>query len=431
HNHGVDTSFYPLGSCTMKYNPKINEDLASLPGFLDLHPFFPESMVQGTLAILFELEHHLMVITGMDAFTLQPAAGAHGELTALLILKKYLHSRNEDQRTQILIPASAHGTNPASAAMAGFEAVTVHCNHNGFIDMKNLKSLLSSKVAGLMLTNPNTLGLFEPEITPIADLVHQSGGLLYYDGANLNAIMGLIRPGDMGFDMMHLNLHKTFATPHGGGGPGAGPVGVKNFLAKFLPYPVIQKSPAGYLWDYERPESIGKIHGFYGNTAVAIKALIYIRSMGAEGLSQASRDAILNANYLQAKLKKYFTLPYDRYCMHEFVISATDLSPHHILAVHIGKRLLDYGIHPPTIYFPLIVEEALMIEPTETEGLDTLDHFIDIMVQIYHEALDSPETLIAAPHCAYISRVDETLAARNPVLRWIPDHSQSTMKRPQ
>jgi glycine dehydrogenase subunit 2 len=417
-SHGVDTSFYPLGSCTMKYNPKISEDLASISDFLELHPLYPEQLAQGILSLLYELEQCLIEITGMDAFTLQPAAGAHGEMTGLFILKKYLESKGEANRSQILVPSSAHGTNPASASMAGFDVKTVHCNSDGLVNIDHLKSLLSQDTAGLMLTNPNTLGLFERSITCIADLVHQSGGLLYYDGANLNAIMGLIRPGDMGFDIMHLNLHKTFAAPHGGGGPGAGPVGVKNFLAQFLPYPVIQKNASGYIWDYDRPFSIGKIHGFFGNVNVAIKALIYIRSMGAEGLAQASRDAILNANYLQSKLKQYFKLPYDHFCMHEFVISAVNLKPHHISALHIAKRLLDFGIHPPTIYFPLIVEEALMIEPTETESLETLDYFIDIMAQIYHEAIHSPESLMTAPHHTFISKVDETLAARNPILRW-------------
>lgn len=419
-NHGVDSGFYPLGSCTMKYNPKINEDLAGLPGFQQLHPLLPDNMAQGTLSLLAELEQSLIAITGMDAFTLQPAAGAHGELTALLIIKEYLRSRGETGRNKVLIPASAHGTNPASAMMAGFETVTVRCNSDGLVDLENLKSLLTSEVAALMLTNPNTLGLFESEIIKIAEMVHQTGGLLYYDGANLNAIMGLVRPGDMGFDLIHLNLHKTFATPHGGGGPGAGPVGVKTFLEKLLPFPVIAKGPTGYYWDYERPYSIGKIQGFYGNITVTLKGLIYIKAMGAEGLTQVSRDAILNANYLRVKLKKYFDLPHDRPCMHEFVLSANNLKPYHIRALDIAKRLLDFGVHPPTIYFPLIIEEAMMIEPTETEGLDTLDSFIKIMIQIYQEAVNSPETLTAAPHKTYISRVDETLAARNPKLRWMP-----------
>ncbi len=423
-NYGVDTNFYPLGSCTMKYNPKINEDLASLSGFLEIHPLLPEKMTQGTLSLLYELEQSLIEISGMDAFTLQPAAGAQGELTGLLILKKYLESIGQENRIQILIPSSAHGTNPASASMTGFETLTVRCNDQGLVDIDHLKSLLSPATAGLMLTNPNTLGLFENSIIMIADLVHQSGGLLYYDGANLNAIMGLIRPGDMGFDIMHLNLHKTFATPHGGGGPGAGPVGVKDFLAKFLPYPVVQKNDSGYVWDHNRPFSIGKIHGFYGNVGIAVKALIYIRAMGADGLAQVSRDAILNANYLQSRLKQYFRLPYQHFCMHEFVISAANLKTHRISALNIAKRLLDFGIHPPTIYFPLIIEEALMIEPTETESLETLDHFIEIMVDIYHEAIDSPEIVTMAPHCTLISKVDETLAARNPKLRWHAENKQ-------
>jgi Glycine cleavage system protein P (pyridoxal-binding), C-terminal domain len=420
-NHGVDSGFYPLGSCTMKYNPKINEDLAAISGFQQLHPLAPDRMVQGTLMLLAEIEQSLIAITGMEAFTLQPAAGAHGELTALLIIKEYLRSKGETGRTKVLIPSSAHGTNPASAMMAGFEIITVRCNPDGMVDLNDLKSLLNSEVAALMLTNPNTLGLFERDITEIAQLVHQAGGLLYYDGANLNAIMGLVRPGDMGFDLVHLNLHKTFATPHGGGGPGAGPVGVKGFLAQFLPYPVIAKGPNGYYRDFNRPHSIGKIHGFYGNTAVILRALMYIKAMGAQGLAQVSRDAVLNANYLRVMLKKYFDLPYDRPCMHEFVLSAGNLKPFHVRALDVAKRLLDFGIHPPTIYFPLIVDEAMMIEPTETESLETLDNFIEIMNQIYQEALNCPEQLNTAPHDTYISRVDETLAARNPKLRWRPN----------
>lgn len=420
-NHGVDSGFYPLGSCTMKYNPKINEDLAVLPEFQSQHPLIPDQIAQGTLSLLAELELSLQEITGMDAFTLQPAAGAHGEFTAMLILKAYLHSRGETKRNKVLVPSSAHGTNPASAAMAGFETITVRCNPDGLVDREHLKSLLNSEVAALMLTNPNTLGLFEREITVISQLVHQAGGLLYYDGANLNAIMGLVRPGDMGFDLIHLNLHKTFATPHGGGGPGAGPVGVKDFLMQFLPVPVLAKGPLGFFWNYDRPFSIGKVLGFYGNLSVALKALLYIQAMGGNGLAQVSHDAVLNANYLRVKLKGYFDLPYDRTCMHEFVLSAISLKIYHIRALDIAKRLLDFGVHPPTIYFPLIVEEAMMIEPTETEGLDTLDRFIEILVQIYSEAINSPETLTSAPHNTYITRVDETLAARSPKLRWLPD----------
>ncbi|HBE79112.1 MAG TPA: aminomethyl-transferring glycine dehydrogenase subunit GcvPB [Firmicutes bacterium] len=419
-NHGVDNGFYPLGSCTMKYNPKINEDLAAIPEFQHLHPLVPEKMAQGTLSLLAEMEDYLKAITGMDAFTLQPAAGAHGELTSLFILKAYLRSRSQEKRTKVLVPASAHGTNPASAAMAGFEIITVKCSTEGLVDLAHLKTLLNEDIAALMLTNPNTLGLFERDIYQIAAMVHQAGGLLYYDGANLNAIMGLTRPGDMGFDLMHLNLHKTFAAPHGGGGPGAGPVGVKDFLKPFLPLPVLAKNSSGYYWDYQRPHSIGKIHGFYGNLAVTLKALLYIKAMGAEGLTQVSRDAVLNANYLRVKLRQYFELPYNRPCMHEFVLSANNLKPYHVRALDIAKRLLDFGIHPPTIYFPLIVEEAMMFEPTETEGLDTLNDFIEIMHQIYQEAVDSPAELTSAPHRTPITRVDETLAARNPKLRWKP-----------
>lgn len=417
-NHGVDSGFYPLGSCTMKYNPKINEDLASLPGFQNLHPWLSTRFTQGALAILDDLEKSLAEITGMDFFTLQPAAGAHGELTAMFLIKEYHRSRGETQRRKVLVPTSAHGTNPASAAMAGFETVSINCNSEGLVDLEHLKSLLSSETAALMLTNPNTLGLFEKEISAIAGLVHGAGGLLYYDGANLNAIMGLVRPGDMGFDLVHLNLHKTFATPHGGGGPGAGPVGVKAFLGDFLPLPVLAKNDQGYFWDYHRPKSIGKVQGFYGNFTVLLKALIYIKALSGEGLRQVSRDAVLNANYLRSNLAKLYQLPYNRPCMHEFVISAANLKASHVRALDIAKRLLDFGIHPPTVYFPLIVEEALMIEPTETEGLDTLDYFIEIMSRIYNEAVTTPEVLVNAPSATPITRVDEALAARNPKLRW-------------
>ena len=416
-NHGVDTGFYPLGSCTMKYNPKINEDIAALFEFQNLHPLSPDELAQGSLRVLYDLELAFAAITGMDRFTLQPAAGAHGELTAMLIIKAYHRQRGESHRTKVLVPTSAHGTNPASAAMAGFETVAVQCDERGLVDCAHLQSLLDENVAALMLTNPNTLGLFEKEISLIADRVHQAGGLLYYDGANLNAIMGIARPGDMGFDLMHLNTHKTFATPHGGGGPGAGPVGVKDFLAPYLPAPVIAAGPSGLRWDGERPLSIGRISGYHGNFGVLLKALAYIRALGGTGLAQASRDAVLNANYLRAKLRATFHVPYPQFCMHEFVISADNLQ-HHLRALDIAKRLIDFGIHPPTIYFPLIVPEALMIEPTETEGRDTLDQFIAVMLQIFAEAEQQPELLTGAPHDTPISRVDETRAARSPKLRW-------------
>ncbi len=422
-NHGVDSGFYPLGSCTMKYNPKVNENLAALPNFTNIHPYYPEQLTQGSLQIMADLEESLAEITGMNAFTLQPAAGAHGELTAMFIIKAYHRSHSKSQRTKVLIPTSAHGTNPASAVMAGFETISVNCNQDGLVDLEHLKSLLNPEIAALMLTNPNTLGLFERDITEIANLVHQTGGLMYYDGANLNAVMGLTRPGDMGFDLIHLNLHKTFATPHGGGGPGAGPVGVKSFLSEFLPVPVITKENDRLWLDYNRPQTIGKVHGFYGNFIVLLKALIYIRALGPSGLTQVSCDAVLNANYLKELLKKYYPLAYDRPCMHEFVLSINNLKSTKIRALDIAKRLLDFGIHPPTIYFPLIVEEAMMIEPTETEGIQVLEQFVETMAQIHQESLISPDIVATAPHNTVVSRVDEALAARSPKLRWYPSNN--------
>lgn len=424
-NYGVDNGFYPLGSCTMKYNPKINEDLVNLPGVKNSHPLWPEDLSQGMLKLLYELEQALIEITGMDHFTLQPAAGAHGELTALLIIKAYLHHRNETNRTKVLVPTSAHGTNPASAAMAGFDILTVKCDSHGLVDLEHLQSLIGPDIAALMLTNPNTLGLFEAEIKSIADLVHRNGGLLYYDGANLNAIMGIVRPGDMGFDLVHLNLHKTFAAPHGSGGPGAGPVGVKSFLADYLPIPVIKYQSGFFSWNYDRPLSIGKMIGFYGNFSVLLKALAYIKALGGEGLAQVSRDAILNANYLRVGLSDILQIPYNRPCMHEFVASAVNLKAYGIKALDVAKRLIDFGYHPPTIYFPLIVDEAMMIEPTETESLETLVEFLESFLQIVNEAKSSPELLTSAPHLTPISRVDEASAARMPRLVWSPRSPKS------
>jgi glycine dehydrogenase subunit 2 len=418
-NYGIDSGFYPLGSCTMKYNPKVNEDIAEIPEFVKIHPLSPPDLSQGSLLVIQQLEQYLSEITGMDNFTLQPAAGAHGELTALLIIQAYFRDKGEKNRNKILVPTSAHGTNPASAAMAGFEVVPVNYNPEGLIDLDHLKTLLGNDIAALMLTNPNTLGLFEPGITKIEPLIHGCGGLLYYDGANLNAVMGLVRPGDMGFDLVHLNLHKTFGAPHGSGGPGSGPVGVKNYLADFLPVPILEENEQGLHWNYERPKSIGKISGFYGNFIVLLKALAYIKALGRSGLAQVSSDAILNANYLRACLQDHFQLAFKHNCMHEFVLSAANL-PNHIRAFDIAKRLLDFGIHPPTIYFPLITPEAIMIEPTETEARITLDNFAAIMIQIYREALKSPEILLTAPHNTPVSRVDETGAARSPKLRWSP-----------
>ncbi len=417
-NYGVDNGFYPLGSCTMKYNPKINEDLAKLPGFSGVHPLQPVETAQGCLEIIYRLERLLCEITGMDGFTLQPAAGAHGEMTGLMIIKAWHESRGETKRRKIIVPDSAHGTNPASAAVVGFDIVEVKSNERGGVDIESLKSVLDDETAGLMLTNPNTLGLFDENIKTIADLVHEAGGLLYYDGANANAIMGISRPGDMGFDVVHLNLHKTFSTPHGGGGPGAGPVGVKDFLVPFLPVPVVTEKDGAYSLDYDRPQSIGKVKAFYGNFLVAVRAYAYIMTMGPEGLRRASESAVLNANYVMHKLKDYFMLPYDRTCMHEFVLSGQRQKEKGISTLDMAKRLLDYGFHPPTVYFPLIVREAIMIEPTDTESRETLDSFIEAMISIAKEAEECPEKVKSAPHSTVVSRLDEVKAARNIVVRY-------------
>lgn len=417
-NYGVDTGFYPLGSCTMKYNPKINEDMAVLGGFANIHPLQPQATVQGALELMYELDGMLSEISGMDRVSLQPAAGAHGELTGLMIIKAYHENRGDKKRNKIIVPDSAHGTNPASAAVAGFEIVEIESDEHGAVDLDKLKAVLNDDIAGLMLTNPSTLGLFETNIKQIADLVHEAGGLLYYDGANTNAIMGIARPGDMGFDVIHLNLHKTFSTPHGGGGPGSGPVGVKSELVKFLPVPVIEKKGDAYILDYDRPESIGKVKSFYGNFGVAVKAYAYILSMGGEGLKDVSRKAVLNANYMMSKLKKYYELPMEQVCKHEFVLSGLLENDNDITTLDVAKRLLDYGYHPPTIYFPLIVSNAIMIEPTETESPETLDSFIDIMIKIAEEAKENPDILKTAPHDTPVRRIDEAKAARSLILKW-------------
>jgi glycine dehydrogenase subunit 2 len=416
-NYGVDTGFYPLGSCTMKYNPKINEDMSSLDGFAQLHPYQPEQTVQGALELMYDLEGKLSEITGMDGFTLQPAAGAHGELTGLMIIKKYHEERKDTKRTKMIVPDSAHGTNPASAASVGYDIVEIKSDNMGGVDLEALKAVLDDETAGLMLTNPSTLGLFEKNITEISRLVHEAGGLVYYDGANLNAIMGITRPGDMGFDIVHLNLHKTFTTPHGGGGPGSGPVGVRKDLLEYLPYPVIEKKEGVYSLNDDRPRSIGKIMGFYGQFGILVRAYTYILSMGAEGLKEASEAAVLNANYLQSRLKEHYTLPIDSICKHEFVLAGRDTLSD-IRTIDIAKRLLDYGMHPPTIYFPLIIEEAIMIEPTETESLETLDHFVDTMIKIKEESLHEPELLHNAPTTTPVRRLDEVKAARKPIVKW-------------
>jgi len=416
-NYGVDSGFYPLGSCTMKYNPKINEEIARMKGFTQIHPYGPEESVQGCFEVLYKTGEMLAEITGMEKFSLQPSAGAHGELCGLMIMKAWHQSRNDAARKKIIVPDSAHGTNPASAAVAGFDVVEVKSDENGWIDLKSLRETMTGEVAGLMLTNPNTLGLFDGNILEISDIVHEKGGLLYYDGANMNAIMGITRPGDMGFDIVHLNLHKTFSTPHGGGGPGSGPVGVVGKLAPFLPKPVIEYSGKSYYLDYDRPLSIGKVKSFYGNFTVVLKAYAYILSMGPEGLRQASKTAVLNANYILKKLKDDYLLPYDRVCMHEVVFSALKQKEYGVSALDIAKRLLDFGYHPPTVYFPLIVKEALMIEPTETESKETIDRFISVMKQIAKEAETNAEYLKSTPHNTVVSRLDEAKAARNPVLK--------------
>lgn len=414
-NHGVDNGFYPLGSCTMKYNPKINEDMARLPGLANLHPHMDEEGAQGALEMMYNLQNYLGEITGMDAVTLQPVAGAHGELVGMMLIDAYHENRGETRKT-VLVPDSAHGTNPASAAMAGFKVVEIKSTCDGAVCMDSLKAALNDDVAALMLTNPSTLGLFEENICEIADLVHEAGGLLYYDGANANAIMGISRPGDTGFDVVHLNLHKTFSTPHGGGGPGSGPVGVKKKLIEFLPTPIVEKQEDKYVLNYNIPKSIGRIHGFYGNFGVNIRAYSYILTMGAKGLRQVSEDAVLNANYLMEHLKEYYLLPNDRTCMHEFVFSGKPFKKYGVRTLDIAKALLDYGYHPPTIYFPMIVEEALMIEPTETETKETLDKFIEVMKEIAITAKNDPDKIINAPHTTFINRLDEVGAARNPIV---------------
>lgn len=419
-NHGVDSGFYPLGSCTMKYNPKVNEVAAGLSGFEKVHPYQPTETVQGCLELMYKTDRMLSEITGMERVSLQPAAGAHGELTGLMIIKAYHDSRKDFKRTKIVIPDSAHGTNPASAAVAGFDVIQVKSNENGGVDLENLKSLMSDEIAGLMLTNPNTLGLFDTGIADIAEVIHDAGGLLYYDGANANAILGISRPADMGFDVVHLNLHKTFSTPHGGGGPGSGPVGVKRELVPFLPRPVVELGENGYYLDYDRPLSIGKVKSFYGNFGVVVRAYAYIMSMGADGLKRVSETAVLNANYIMAKLKDFYMLPYDTFCMHEVVFSGQWQHEQGVSTLDIAKRLLDFGYHPPTIYFPLIVKEALMIEPTETESRETLDEFIAAMIQIAQEAKNDPELVRGAPYTTIVSRLDEARAARTPTLNYTP-----------
>ncbi|CEG27836.1 aminomethyl-transferring glycine dehydrogenase subunit GcvPB [Bacillus sp. B-jedd] len=420
-NHGVDSGFYPLGSCTMKYNPKINENVARYSGFAHIHPLQDESSVQGALGLLYDLQQHLIEITGMDEVTLQPAAGAHGEWTGLMMIRAFHEANNDLKRTKVIVPDSAHGTNPASATVAGFETVTVKSNEDGLVDLEDLRRVVGEDTAALMLTNPNTLGLFEENILEMAEIVHGAGGKLYYDGANLNAVMSKARPGDMGFDVVHLNLHKTFTGPHGGGGPGSGPVGVKADLIPYLPKPVLAKRGEEYVFDYDRPQSIGRVKPFYGNFGINVRAYTYIRSMGPDGLKAVTEYAVLNANYMMRRLQPHFDLPFDRHCKHEFVLSGRRQKKLGVRTLDIAKRLLDFGYHPPTIYFPLNVEECIMIEPTETESKETLDGFIDTMIQIAKEAEENPEIVQEAPHTTVVGRLDETTAARKPVLRYRPE----------
>ena len=419
-NYHIDLGLYPLGSCTMKYNPKINERLARLEGFTQAHPYMPAERIQGALDIQNTLAFCLAEISGMDAITLQPAAGAHGELTGILMIRAYHESRG-NPRKRILIPDSAHGTNPASAAISGYTVESVPSNHRGTVSLEELKKTVEEDVAAIMITNPNTLGVFEAEIAEIAELLHSCGALVYMDGANLNAMMGKTRPGDFGIDVLHINLHKTFTTPHGGGGPGAGPVAVKKVLEPYLPYPVIGKKPEGGLFfDYDRPKSIGKVKAYNGQFGMHVRALCYILANGPEGLKEVSEVAVLNANYIRAKLKAAFALPYDSPTLHEVVFSDRLQTHHDVHVWDIAKQLIDYGFHPPTVSFPLIVPGALMIEPTETESKQELDAFIGAMLAIAKEAEEQPAYVKAAPHTARIGRIDEAGAARKPVLRWKP-----------
>ena len=418
-NFGVDTGMYPLGSCTMKYNPKINEEIVANPKLARLHPKQDDYQVQGALEAMYTLQKSLCEVSGMDYMTLQPAAGAHGEITAITIFKKYHEVNGNSEKNEIIVPDSAHGTNPATAAMAGYKVVEVKSNANGVVDVEDLRKVVNEKTAGLMLTNPNTLGLFETKIKEIAEIVHEAGGLLYYDGANANAILGHARPGDMGFDAIHFNVHKTFSTPHGGGGPGAGPVGVKKFLREYLPKPIVEKDGDKYFLDYSMEHSIGRMKDFQGHFGILMRALTYILTMGSDGLKCASTTAVLNANYLQAQLKEDYNLPHDFICKHEFVLGGLkDDCDGQVKTLDVAKRLLDMGFHPPTVYFPLIVHEALMVEPTETEPKQTLDAFVAAMKQIAQEARENKDILLEAPITTVVRRPDETEAAKKLILTY-------------
>jgi glycine dehydrogenase subunit 2 len=427
-NYAVDLGFYPLGSCTMKYNPKINEDTARLSGFSSIHPYQSDELSQGALQMMYELGEYLSEIGGMDRVSLQPAAGAHGEMAGMMMIKAYYESKGE-KRHKVIIPDSAHGTNPASSTLCGYKVIELKSNGRGLLNPEDVEKAMDEDVAAFMITNPNTLGLFEENILEITEIVHRKGGLVYCDGANLNAIMGIARPGDMGVDVLHFNLHKTFSTPHGGGGPGAGPVGIKRELIPFMPVPVIEKGQGVrgkgqeiYKLNYDLPHSIGRVKAFYGNFSILVRAYTYIRTMGAEGLKKASETAVLNANYIMSQLKDYYHLPYERVCMHECVFSDKIQSKYGITTLDIAKALIDYGFHPPTIYFPLIVKGAIMIEPTETESKDTMDRFISAMKDIALRAEKEPDSLKKSPLKTKVTRLNETKAAREPNLRWVNDY---------
>lgn len=416
-NFGVEKGFYPLGSCTMKYNPKINQDIANMSGF-NLHPYQPLESIQGILEIYYETQKILSELSGLHTYSLNPYAGAHGELVGLMIIKKYHHDRKDFKRNIIIIPDSAHGTNPASAIVAGFETLEVESNIDGTVNIDSLKEMLSDEIAGIMLTNPNTIGMFEKDICEIAKLVHDAGGLLYYDGANLNPILGIARPGDMGFDVMHINLHKTFSTPHGGGGPGSGPVGVVEHLVKYLPSPVIKKVDGKYIIEDSNDTSIGQISHFYGNMGVVIKAYTYLLSVGKENMANIGRLSVLNANYIKESLKDDYLLPIEGLCKHEFVFDGLIDKSAHVTTLDVAKRLLDYDVHPPTIYFPLVFKESLMIEPPETESKDTIDDFIAIMKKVAEEARTNPDLVKGAPYTTIVKRLDEAKAARKPIVKY-------------
>lgn len=423
-NYSIDLGMYPLGSCTMKYNPKINEEMAALDGFAGLHPHSPIHQSQGALQLMYELAEYLKEISGLEDVSLQPSAGAQGELTGMLMIRAYHVKNGDEQRRNVLIPDSAHGTNPASCVVAGLKAIEIKSGPDGRLDPAAIEPYLNDELAGIMMTNPNTLGIFETHAGTISQKIHDAGGLIYMDGANLNALMGLVKPGDLGVDVLHINLHKTFSTPHGGGGPGSGPVAVSERLIPFLPMPVIGLKDDRYYLEWDRPDSIGRLHAFYGNFAVMVRAYTYIRSLGPDGIRASAESALLNANYIKASLKEHYQLAYDEICKHECVLNDKLQEPHGVSTMDIAKRLMDYGFHPPTVYFPLIVHGAIMIEPTESESKRNIDQFITAMIQIAEEARTNPDIVTAAPQLAKMGRLDETLAARKPVLRWEQNQGQ-------